>query len=271
MSYMGDLTKFLKEADVSSVKRLREIDSEEMNRYLTSLKNKGMAYSSILRIAASLKKFFAYCVQHGVLDKNPIENVDLPPMQRKLPNTLTSAQVVKLLETPDSDTLKGMRDRAMLELMYAAGAKVSELIKLKVSDVSVKSEIVILTSSNGKRPVPLGRAAIDAMSKYLKKARPNIPFSDTTDMLFLNFRGQPLTRQGFWKIIKFYIKKAGIKGNITAQTLRHCFALHLLENGADARSVSEMLGYSDVSSTKIYMDVMSSKIKKVYKDSHPRA
>ena len=271
LSYIADLTKFIKEAVISSIEELKSVDTASLTSFYKMLEMKGMAHSSILRISASLKKFFSFLKNRGIIEKNPALEVELPPIQRKLPNTLTSEQVIKLLESPDTASPKGIRDRAMLELMYATGAKVSEMISLKVSDVSIKSEIVMITSSSGKRVVPLGRAAIDAMNLYLKRGRPEIENSDKTDILFLNFRGTPLTRQGFWKIIKYYIEKAGISGAVTAQTLRHCFALHLLENGADAHSVSEMLGYSDVASTKIYMDVMSSRIKKVYKDAHPRA
>ncbi len=268
---MGDLMKFFGKADNVSVTDVRKVGTDDIERYLSSLKNRGMAYSSISRTIASLKKFFTYCLRKGIINSDPTEPVETPPVQRKLPNTLTSEQVVKLLEAPDSSALKGKRDRAMLEVMYACGAKVSELISLKVSDVSLKTEVISLSGGSKRRTVPLGRPAIDALSDYLKNARNELMGDKESDVLFLNFHGQPLSRQGFWKIIKSYISKEGIKGNITAQTLRHCFALHLLENGADARSVSEMLGYSDVSSTKIYTDVMNSKIKKVYREAHPRA
>lgn len=173
------------------------------------------------------------------------------------------------MEAPDANTVKGKRDRAMLEVMYATGARVSELISLKVSDVSLKNEMAVLTTGRSHRLVPLGKAAIAALIDYIK-VRSNIKNS-SSDALFLNFYGGPLTRQGFWKIIKHYIKESGISDNVTAQTLRHSFALHLLKNGADAESVSEMLGYSDVSSTKIYLEVMNNKIKDVYKNAHPRA
>lgn len=270
-SYLGDLMKFFGAAGTVSAADVTKVGADDIERYISSLKSRGMAYSSISRTIASLKKFFSYCLRKGIINSDPTEKVEPLPIQRKLPNTLTSKQVVKLLEAPDSSTLKGKRDRAMLEVMYACGAKVSELISLKVNDVSLKTEVISLSGGSKRRIVPLGRAAIDALSDYLKNARNELMGDAESDVLFLNFHGQPLSRQGFWKIIKNYISKTGIKGNITAQTLRHCFALHLLENGADARSVSEMLGYSDVSSTKIYMDVMNSKIKKVYQEAHPRA
>lgn len=270
-SYVGDLTKYLKEAGVSAPEELAKIKAEDIEGYISLQKSKGRAYSSISRTIASLKKFFSYCLREGVIKSDPMRRVEMLPTQRKLPNTLTSKQVAGLLEAPDSSTFKGKRDRAMLEVMYACGAKVSEMTALKVNDVSIKSEVIFLSNGGKRRIVPLGKAAIEALGDYLKNGRSALLKGVQSDILFLNLHGQPLTRQGFWKIIKSYTEKAQIKGNITAQTLRHCFALHLLENGADVRSVSEMLGYSDVSSTKIYIDVMNSKIKKVYREAHPRA
>jgi integrase/recombinase XerD len=271
ISYLSDLNKFLDATNVSDEKDVLAITNEDIEGYITSLKNKGMAYSSISRIIASMKKFFTYCKSRELIETNPVDGIEMLPIQRKLPNTLTSEQVVKLIEAPDLRTPRGKRDRAMLEVLYASGAKVSELISLRVNDVSLKTEVVTLSGSSKKRVVPLGRAAVDALSDYIKNARGEMMRTAESDILFVNFHGQPLTRQGFWKIIKGYITQVGIKGSITAQTLRHCFALHLLENGADTRSVSEMLGYSDVSSARIYVDVMNSKIKKVYKNAHPRA
>lgn len=269
-SYAGDLMKFLSETGIDTPEDIGKIGTEDIENYISSLKSRGMAYSSISRTIASLRKFFAYCLNEGAVQSDPTRGLEKLPTERKLPNTLTSKQVIKLLEAPDG-TVKGKRDRAMLEVMYACGAKVSEMISLKVNDVSIKTEVITLSGGGKRRIVPLGRAAIDALTDYLKNARGELAKEVQSDVLFLNFHGQPLTRQGFWKIIKSRISQAGIKENITAQTLRHCFALHLLENGADARSVSEMLGFSDVSSTKIYKDVMNSKIKKVYRQAHPRA
>lgn len=271
LSYERDVRKFLEAENTLSPEELSEITKDDIERYVTYLKNRGMAFSSISRIIAALKKFFAFCEEEEIIEENPAKEVEMLPVRRKLPNTITSEQVAQLIEAPDKKTPKGKRDRAMLEVMYACGAKVSELIELKVNDVSLKTETIILSGGNKRRTVPLGRAAVEALGDYLRNARGELAKEAESDVLFLNLSGKPLTRQGFWKIIKSYISKAGIKGGITAQTLRHCFALHMLENGADARSVSEMLGYSDVSSTRIYMDVMNSKIRKVYRSAHPRA
>ncbi len=270
-SYMADLRKFVAYMDIVTVKEMAKVTEKDIEDYIQLLTKEGKAYSSIARMTASLKKFFEYCVEIGVMPKNPAGKVEAPQVKRKLPATLTTEQVVKLLEAPDDTTDKGIRDRAMLEIMYASGARVSEMISLAVSDVSMKNETVSLFSSGKRRSVPLGRAAMDALTRYIKEARPKIVNADKTDVLFLNAHGVPLSRQGFWKIIKTYIGEAGIRGDVTAQTLRHCFALHLLENGADAGSVSEMLGYSSIAPPRIYTDIIDSRIKKVYKEAHPRA
>ncbi len=270
-SYMADLKKFVAYKDFATVKEIAATTEKDIEDYIQLLTKEGKAYSSIARVTASLKKFFEYCVEMGIMAKNPAGKVEAPQVKRKLPATLTTEQVVKLLEAPDDKTDKGIRDRAMLEIMYASGARVSEMTSLVVSDVSMKSETVSLFSSGKRRTVPLGRAAMDAVTRYVKEARPRIANADKTDVLFLNAHGEPLTRQGFWKIIKKYIGEAGIRSDVTAQTLRHCFALHLLENGADAGSVSEMLGYSSIAPTRIYTDIIDSRIKKVYKEAHPRA
>lgn len=270
-SYMGDLNRFVNIMNIGTVEKLKKLTTDDVREYVVSLKNSGRAQSSVSRTIASLKKFFGYCVESGITDTNPVSRIEAPVIKRRPPNTLNSEQVVKLLESPDPKTAKGLRDRAMLELMYASGAKVSEIISLKVSDVSTTAETVVLYSGGKKRIVPLGEAAVEATEKYLTDVRGGILGAQDTDILFLNFHGRALTRQGFWKIIKKYIEASGIRGDITAQTLRHCFALHLMENGADARSVSEMLGYSDVSSIKIYTEIIDSRIKSVYKKAHPRA
>ncbi len=271
LAYMGDLLRFIEENGITTKKSLVKLKSKDVSDYILLLKSRGMAYSSVSRTVASLKKFFDYCRDNGIIAINFTDEIERPKITRNLPNTLTNEDVVKLLEAPDVTTLKGIRDRAMLEFMYATGARVSEVIGLKTGDVSLKNELVVLTSGKKRRFVPLGKVAIDTIYAYMKDCRPEIASADSGDVFFLNLHGQPLTRQGFWKIIKTYITEVGIDSDVTAQTLRHSFALHLLSNGADIQSVSEMLGYSDVSSTKIYLEVMNNKIKEVYKNAHPRA
>lgn len=271
LSYMGDVSRFLKEEGIKAKKNLCKLKNEDINEYILLIKSRGMAYSSVARNVASLKNFFNYCNRNGIVKIKISDDLQMPKSARKLPNTLSDEEVVKLLEAPDTDTLKGIRDRAMLEFMYATGARVSEVINLKSGDVSLKNELVILSNGQKHRFVPVGKVAIDALYAYMKDCRPKIANQASGDVFFLNLYGQPLTRQGFWKIVKGYIEESGIDSNVTAQTLRHSFALHLLKNGADIHSVSEMMGYSDVSSTKIYLEVMNNKIKEVYKKAHPRA
>ncbi|MGM9552347.1 MAG: tyrosine recombinase [Clostridia bacterium] len=270
-SYMGDIYKFTSEMNLKKPKELSKVTKTQLEEYIILLKSRGNAYSSISRTIASLKKFYGYCVDRGIVHDNIAFNMETPKQKRKLPDTLSMGDVEKLLNSPKGDSVKGMRDKAMLEVMYATGARVSELISLKVSDVSLKNEMVMLSSGKNHRFVPIGKIASNAVVDYLRFSRKEIHHSNESDVLFLNFYGNPLTRQGFWKIVKYYINKSGIKGNITPQTLRHSFALHLLTNGADMDSVSEMLGYSDSTSAKIYIEVMNNKIKEVYRKAHPRA
>ncbi len=270
-SYLGDLDKFFREFEIKTQKDLKKIRKNTVDEYINTLKMRSMAYSSISRTIASLRKFFLYCINQNIMTDDYTKGIEIPKVARKLPNTMSAEEVIRLIESPDISTVKGIRDKAMLELMYATGAKVSEIINLRLSDVSLKNEIVIINSGSKHRFIPLGKACINAMLMYLQDARVELLSEKSGDALFLNFYGQPMTRQGFWKIIKKYIIELGIDANVTPQTIRHSFALHLLKNGADADSVSEMLGYSDVSSTKIYIDVMNNKIKEVYKTAHPRA
>lgn len=270
-SYMSDLKKFLKHIKASFPIVLTRVNEEEITDYINLLRNQGMAHSSLSRTVAALRKFFQYCANEGVIEKELVINPEIPSSKRKLPDTISFDEVVKILEAPDVKTVKGMRDKAMLELMYATGARVSEIINLSVTDVSLKNEVVAINSGEKHRFVPMGKACINALFLYLKEGRQKIPEQEKSDKLFLNFYGEVLTRQGCWKIIKHYIEKVGIRGNVTAQTLRHSFALHLLNNGADVHSVSEMMGYSDVASAKIYLEVMNDNIKNVYRSAHPRA
>lgn len=270
-SYMSDLSKFLDENSITTKKELLKVKEDNVNEYIQSLKSIGASYSSVQRAIASIKKFFGYCMDNGVVKKNPAEGIKSPRAPRKLPVTMADEEVIALLEAPDKTTLKGMRDCAMLELMYATGARVGEIVNLKMSDISLKNEVVMLETGEKRRLVPIGRVAIEALYTYLRDCRPEMATEKSKDSVFLNFYGEPLSRQGFWKIVKDYIGKCNLKVGITPQTLRHSFALHMLKNGADARSVSEMLGYSDVSSTKIYMEVLNNRIRDIYKKSHPRA
>lgn len=270
-SYMCDLEKFLKEQSIKKKKELVKIKSDIVNEYVQSLKNAGASLPSVLRSIASLRKFFAYCMDEGIIKNDPTRNIVPPKAQKKLPVTMSDEEIVKLLEAPDKFTLKGIRDRAMLEVMYATGARVGELVCLKINDVSLRNEYVVLTTGNKSRYVPMGKIAIEALYEYLQKCRGEIATEESGDTLFLNFYGQPLSRQGFWKIVKGYIEDCKLNPGITVQSLRHSFALHMIKNGADTAVVSEMLGYSDSASIKKYLEVLNNTMRDIYKKSHPRA
>lgn len=271
LSYMSDLSKFFSDFGISTKKDLVKIKADSINGYIQNLRSTGVSYSSVLRSIAALRKFFSYCVDNDIIKKNPTEGVEAPKVQRKLPVTMTDEEVVSLLEAPDKTTDKGLRDSAMLELMYATGARVGEIVNLKMGDISLKNEVVVLETGEKSRFVPIGHIAIEALYRYLRDCRAKMATEKSGDAVFLNFYGEPLSRQGFWKIVKGYIEKCRLNPRMTPQTLRHSFALHMLRNGADAHSVSEMLGYSDVASTKIYKEVLNNRIRDIYKKSHPRA
>ena len=268
-SYLSDLDAFfiyLKEykKNVLTVKRIT-VDS-----YIEYLKDAGRANSTISRTTAALKKFYAYLLESEKVKINPVVGVEVPRVKKKIPEALTTREMVKLLNQPKATDLKGIRDKAMLELLYATGIKVSELISLTLRDIDLKGGMLSLSSRN-ERYIPIGNEAVDALDNYIKKARSYMVKDSKVKNLFVNCSGTPLTRQGFWKILRGYAESAGIKTEINAQTLRNSFAVHLLQNGADINAVSEMLGHNDVVTTRVYNQVLKNNIKKIYKKAHPRA
>lgn len=268
-SYLCDLDAFfvyLKECkkNALAVKRIT-VDS-----YIEHLKDAGRANSTISRTTAALKKFYAYLLESEKVKINPVVGVEVPRVKKKIPEALTTREMVKLLNQPKATDLKGIRDKAMLELLYATGIKVSELISLTLRDIDLKGGMLSLSSRN-ERYIPIGNEAVDALDNYIKKARSYMVKDNKVKNLFVNCSGTPLTRQGFWKILRGYAESAGIKAEINAQTLRNSFAVHLLQNGADINAVSEMLGHNDVVTTRVYNQVLKNNIKKIYKKAHPRA
>ncbi len=239
--------------------------------YLLYLQKKGRAAASISRSAASLRVLYHFLSSRGKVPDNPAEHLETPRPERRLPEILTTQEVDRLLCQPLDTTCRGRRDRAMLELLYASGIKVSELIALNLRDVDL--DLSFLKCRNGERVriIPLGRTCLEAIGRYLAGARDTLTPDKAEQALFVNCSGRRLTRQGFWKIVKEYKEKAGIEKDITPCTLRHSFAAHLLENGADLVSVQEMLGHRDISSTQVYARLAHSRIKEVYDRAHPRA
>ena len=270
MSYRRDLYKvqvFMENRGLSDVK---DISGEDMGAYVESMKEQNFAAATISRNIASLKAFYSYLMKEGIVEKDVTEDLKAPKIEKKIPEILTMDEVIKLLNQPKGDSPKEIRDKAMLELLYATGIRVSELISLKLSDVNLKMSYILCRDSNKERIIPFGREAKSALIKYLDRIREEMIGNIDSDMLFCNCSGQTMSRQGFWKLIKYYAKKADIKSEITPHTLRHSFAAHLVENGADLRSVQEMLGHSDISTTQIYANMNHNHIREVYAKAHPR-
>ncbi len=271
-SYRRDLNKFITFLSKLGINDPALIEKVEINRFLTELKNNNCATSTISRTIASLRSFFTFLVQEGFIDNNPALDLESPKIEKKLPRVLTTGEIDRLLGQPKPVEHKGLRDKAMLELLYASGIRVSELIDLNLSDFD---PLVGYLRCRGKgqkeRIVPIGSVAINYVSEYMSKARSRLCKNNGEIALFVNQHGNRMTRQGFWKILKKYALQSNINGEITPHTIRHSFATHLLENGADLRSVQEMLGHSDITTTQVYTQITRKKIREVYDKTHPRA
>lgn len=272
LSYERDLKKFISFAKKSGFTSIESIQRQQIITYLLKLQGENMAPSSVTRNLASIRSFFSYLNIENLTKNDPSSDLDSPKLSKKLPKVITIDEVEDLLQQPDETDKFGMRDRAMLEILYATGLRVSELISLDVDDVNLELGFLRCIGKGSKeRIVPLGKIAISYLKIYLDNTRNKLVKTIEQKSLFVNFHGRRLTRQGFWKIVKKYANQAGIKSEITPHTLRHSFATHLLENGADLRSVQEMLGHADISTTQIYTHVTQKKLQKVHKEFHPRA
>ena len=269
-SYLRDVRQFLDFLSANSTPPERA-GQRILERYIKHLTAQGKSVSTVTRSIASLKSFYTYLLIEGCVASNPAKTITPVKAERKLPQILTNREVDLFLEQPECSDAKGYRDKAMLELLYATGIRVSELINLDLEHLNLSANIVRCESRGKERIIPLYPAAVRALSEYVEKIRPQMVESPDESALFVNINGRRMSRQGFWKIIKFYQDKAGIKKDITPHTLRHSFAAHLLENGADLRSIQEMLGHADISSTQIYTQVVGQKLKDVYAKAHPRA
>lgn len=272
-SYERDLNQYLLYL-TQTQKKLEEVERFDILNFLAGQKDKGKSDNSIVRMVSSLRKFHQYLKQEKVTTDDPMLLVETPKRQKTLPKVLSLAQVEALLEVPDLNTDVGIRDKAMLELMYATGMRISEIINLKLDDLRLDLSLVQTKGKGDKeRIIPLGSQAINSLNDYLSLVRSRLEAknSSVVDEVFLNFRGGALSRQGVWKNIKKYVMKAGGSPEVTPHTLRHSFATHLLENGADLRIVQELLGHSDISTTQIYTHITKHRLKKIYKKHHPRA
>ena len=273
ISYKRDLKKLYDYLITNDSKvDITSISKDKLEAYILYLNKIGRAPTTISRSIASMKAFFGYYYEKGVIDENPAIALKSPKIVKKTPETLSVKEVDALLKQPSKKTPKELRDKSMLELLYATGMRVTELITLKTDDVNIKLEYIICHDRKKDRVIPFGSEAKKALLEYLKNGREYLLGENkTSNVLFPNCSGGEMSRQGFWKLIKAYGKKAGIKSELTPHTLRHSFATHLVENGADLRSVQEMLGHSDISTTQIYMTPGNKRIREAYQIAHPKA
>ncbi len=272
LSYRRDLIKLANYLqDELGKKNFGEVTAEDLESYVQQMHDLNAAPTSISRSIASTKALFLFLKDTGEIKEDVALELKSPKIEKKEPSVMSKKDVMKLLEQPSGNSPKQIRDKAMLELLYATGIRVSELINLKTSDVNLSMGFIVCHDAHKERIIPFGAKAKDSLMHYLSGARDNMLEDKTSQILFANCSGEAMSRQGFWKIIKYYAKKAGIEADITPHTLRHSFAAHLVENGADLKSVQEMLGHSDISTTQIYVNLTQSRLREVYDKAHPRS
>ena len=270
-SYIRDLRQFNRYVEENLECPLEELTRDQATVYFAWLTNSGKSSATVTRSLASLKGFYSYLVAQGQIESNPVKGIHLAKVEKKLPQILTGREVELLLEQPKCTDPKGYRDKAMLELLYATGIRVSELISLNLEDVNIPAGFIRCAGGGKSRMIPLYPAAVKAIQTYVTQVRPSMIAEPGETALFVNLSGERMSRQGFWKIVKHYQQSANIQKDITPHTLRHSFAAHLLENGADLRSIQEMLGHSDISSTQVYAQIVKQNLKSVYNKFHPKA
>ena len=269
-SYERDVLQFAKYLDENKLNYIK-LKAEEIKDYLAHLNNIGKKTSSISRSLASIRSFYQYELKNKKVKEDPTETVQAPKVEKHAPSILSSQEIELLLNQPQNVDLKGIRDKAMLEFAYATGMRVTEIISLDIEDVNLESSAVVCKTASKNRTIPLGSLSLKALKEYMEEARPILVRNEEEKALFVNINGRRLTRQGFWKIIKYYKEQAHITKEITPHVLRHSFATHLLQNGADLKSIQTMLGHSDISSTQVYMQFQDDSIKNIYRKAHPRA
>ena len=271
-SYRRDIVQYQNYINQNNLDYAK-IETKDIKTYLQYLNDMNKKASTISRNLASIRLFYQYELRNNNVKSNPTDGVQSPKIEKRVPSVLTSQEVSLLLEQPKNVDLKGTRDKAMLEFAYATGMRVTEIISLNISDVNLAEGYVTCKSINKskQRNIPLGKISLNALKDYMENARPVLIKSDKEQALFVNVNGKRLTRQGFWKIIKYYKEQAHITKEITPHVLRHSFATHLLQNGADLKAIQTMLGHSDISSTQVYMQFQDESLKNIYKNAHPRA
>ena len=269
-SYKRDIIQYQNYLEENGI-NYAKVSKEDIKAYLNYLKQIGKKPSTISRNLASIRSFYQYSKRNKKIKNDPTEDVQSPKIEKRVPSVLTAQEVELLLEQPKDVDLKGTRDKAMLEFAYATGMRVTEIINLNIEDVNLEGEYVICRVGSKQRNIPLGSLSLKALKEYIDEARPILIRNEKEKALFVNVNGQRLTRQGFWKIVKYYKEQAHITKDITPHVLRHSFATHLLQNGADLKAIQTMLGHSDISSTQVYMQFQDPGLKDIYQKAHPRA
>ena len=269
-SYKRDIIQYQNYLEENGV-NYAKVSKEDIKAYLNYLKQIGKKPSTISRNLASIRSFYQFSIRNKKIKNDPTEDVQFPKLEKRVPSVLTAQEVELLLEQPKDVDLKGTRDKAMLEFAYATGMRVTEIINLNIEDVNLAEEYVVCKVGTKQRNIPLGSLSLKALKEYIEEARPILIRNEKEKALFVNVNGQRLTRQGFWKIVKYYKEQAHITKDITPHVLRHSFATHLLQNGADLKAIQTMLGHSDISSTQVYMQFQDPGLKDIYQKAHPRA
>ncbi|MCI8518794.1 MAG: site-specific tyrosine recombinase XerD [Clostridia bacterium] len=269
-SYRRDITQYSNYIEENRINYLK-MDEEDIRDYLRHMNEIGKKSSTISRSLASIRSFYQFLLKNKKVKRNPTEGIQSPKIERRIPAVLTSQEVELLLDQPKNIDLKGIRDKAMLEFAYATGMKVTEIISLDIDDINIEEGYVTCKNKDKARNIPLGSLSLKALKDYVENSRNILIKDEAVTALFVNTNGQRLTRQGFWKIVKYYKDQAHINKEITPHILRHSFATHLLQNGADLKAIQTMLGHSDISSTQIYMQFQDATIQNIYKKAHPRA
>lgn len=271
LSYSADIGKYSDYLDKRGI-ALCAVSGTDILDYMIELEHCGKSAATVSRMLAAVRSLYKYLRNIKAVETDPTEQIRSLKIERRLPRILSNDEVERLLYQPDETCKKGIRDKAMLELLYATGMRVSEMIDIRTDDIDANIGYINCRSGKENRVIPIYSLAGKALRNYIENVRPELlKGKEATDILFLNCRGGKMTRQGFWKIIKYYAAAAGIDKDITPHTLRHSFAAHLVENGADLKAVQEMLGHTDISSTRVYMDIAQKRIRDVYKRTHPRA
>ncbi len=270
LSYKRDLNKLNHYLRGKGILDVNKVSASELQGFVTYMEKENFAAATVSRTIASMKAFWQYLVNENVVKEDVTAGLKAPKIEKRVPEILSENDITKLLEQPSGDSPKQIRDKAMLELLYATGIRVTELISLKTTDVNLTMGFIVCRDAHKERVIPFGTKAKQALINYINGTRDAMVENKESDVLFANCSGEQMSRQGFWKIIKYYAKKAGIVADITPHTLRHSFAAHLVENGADLKSVQEMLGHSDISTTQIYANLNHNHLREVYDNAHPR-